>query len=138
MRQRQVDREHGGAVDDDFIRQPLDEIRILDREGTARRLVNVMAPRSGAVLHRGITVGTAVDPSTELVTEQPTRSSLAAVEDQLWAVHAKYLELFEEHMLRELKRRNVDTKVVMISRFTGARFATMRRSHSISSFPVWE
>ena len=45
-----------------------DEIRILDREGTARRLVNVMAPRSGAVLHRGITVGTAVDPSTELVT----------------------------------------------------------------------
>jgi Cu(I)/Ag(I) efflux system membrane fusion protein len=45
-----------------------DEIRTLDREGAARRLINVMAPRSGVVVHRGITVGTAVDPSTELVT----------------------------------------------------------------------
>jgi Cu(I)/Ag(I) efflux system membrane fusion protein len=45
-----------------------DEIRTLDREGVARRLINVMAPRSGSVLHRGIAVGTAVDPSTELLT----------------------------------------------------------------------
>jgi RND family efflux transporter MFP subunit len=45
-----------------------EEIRTLDQEGVARRLVNVMAPRSGAVLHRGIAVGTAVDPATELVT----------------------------------------------------------------------
>ena len=45
-----------------------EEIRGLDREGTPRRLVNVMAPRSGVVLHRGITVGTAVDPSTEILT----------------------------------------------------------------------
>ncbi len=45
-----------------------EEVRTLDREGTPRRLVNVMAPRSGVVLHRGITVGTAVDPSTELLT----------------------------------------------------------------------
>lgn len=35
--------------------------------------------------------------TSELVKEQPHRSSLAAVEDQLWATHAKYLELFEEH-----------------------------------------
>lgn len=41
---------------------------------------------------------------TALATEQPNRSSLAAAEQQLWALHAKYLELFEEHMLRELKR----------------------------------
>jgi multidrug efflux pump subunit AcrA (membrane-fusion protein) len=45
-----------------------EDIRTLDREGTPRRLVNVTAPRSGVVLHRGITVGTAVDPSTELLT----------------------------------------------------------------------
>ncbi len=45
-----------------------EEVRTLDREGTPRRLVNVIAPRSGVVLHRGITVGTAVDPSTELLT----------------------------------------------------------------------
>ncbi len=40
----------------------------LEREGAPSRLINVIAPRSGVVLHRGITVGTAVDPSTELLT----------------------------------------------------------------------
>jgi Cu(I)/Ag(I) efflux system membrane fusion protein len=45
-----------------------EDVRTLEREGTPRRLVNVLAPRSGVVLHRGITVGTAVDPSTELLT----------------------------------------------------------------------
>jgi len=45
-----------------------EDIATLDREGAPRRLVNVTAPRSGVVLHRGITVGTAVDPSTELLT----------------------------------------------------------------------
>jgi Cu(I)/Ag(I) efflux system membrane fusion protein len=32
------------------------------------RLTTVAAPRSGVVLHRGVSVGTAVDPSTEIVT----------------------------------------------------------------------
>lgn len=45
-----------------------EDVRTLDREGVARRVVNVVAPRSGVVLHRGISVGTAVDPSTELMT----------------------------------------------------------------------
>ena len=45
-----------------------EELRTLDREGVARRVVDVAAPRSGVVLHRGISVGTAVDPSTELMT----------------------------------------------------------------------
>jgi multidrug efflux pump subunit AcrA (membrane-fusion protein) len=45
-----------------------DEIRTLDRDGVARRLVTIVAPRAGTVLHRNISVGTAVDPSTELVT----------------------------------------------------------------------
>lgn len=44
------------------------EIQALEKSGTARRLVTVSAPRSGVVLHRGIAVGTAVDPSTELLT----------------------------------------------------------------------
>lgn len=44
------------------------EIAALERDGKARRLVTIFAPRSGIVLRRGVTVGTAVDPSTELVT----------------------------------------------------------------------
>jgi membrane fusion protein, copper/silver efflux system len=43
------------------------EIRTIEQSGEARRLVTVSAPRSGVVIHRGISVGTAVDPSTELV-----------------------------------------------------------------------
>lgn len=44
------------------------EIRAIEESGEARRLVTVAAPRAGVVLHRGISVGTAVDPSTEIVT----------------------------------------------------------------------
>jgi Cu(I)/Ag(I) efflux system membrane fusion protein len=45
-----------------------DEIRAIEDAGKPRRLVTVTAPRAGVVLHRGISVGTAVDPSTEIVT----------------------------------------------------------------------
>jgi Cu(I)/Ag(I) efflux system membrane fusion protein len=45
-----------------------DEIRTIEQSGEARRLVTVSAPRAGIVIHRGISVGTAVDASTELVT----------------------------------------------------------------------
>lgn len=44
------------------------EILAIEQAGEARRLVTVSAPRSGVVIHRGIAVGTAVDPSTELLT----------------------------------------------------------------------
>jgi Cu(I)/Ag(I) efflux system membrane fusion protein len=44
------------------------EIRRIEERGAPQRLVTVIAPRSGVVLHQGIAVGTAVDPSTELVT----------------------------------------------------------------------
>lgn len=44
------------------------EIDALERAGTPRRTLSIVAPRSGIVLRRGVTVGTAVDPSTELVT----------------------------------------------------------------------
>lgn len=44
------------------------EIRTIEASGEPRRLVTVTAPRAGVVLHRGISVGTAVDPSTEIVT----------------------------------------------------------------------
>ncbi len=44
------------------------EIRAIEETGEARRLVTVSAPRGGVVIHRGISVGTAVDPSTELLT----------------------------------------------------------------------
>jgi Cu(I)/Ag(I) efflux system membrane fusion protein len=43
------------------------EIAEVERTGTPRRLVTVVAPRSGIVIHRGISAGTAVDPSTELM-----------------------------------------------------------------------
>jgi Cu(I)/Ag(I) efflux system membrane fusion protein len=44
------------------------EIRALEREGAASRLVTITAPHDGTVLRRGVSVGTAIDPSTELMT----------------------------------------------------------------------
>ena len=44
------------------------DIDAIERSGEPMRLVTVVAPHSGVVVHRGISVGTAVDPSTELVT----------------------------------------------------------------------
>ena len=44
------------------------EIDAIERSGEPMRLVTVIAPRSGVVVNRGITVGTSVDPSTTLVT----------------------------------------------------------------------
>ena len=44
------------------------DIRAIEVAGEPRRLVTVSAPRGGVVVHRGISVGTAVDPSTELLT----------------------------------------------------------------------
>lgn len=44
------------------------EIAQVERTGRPMRNVTVVAPRAGVVLHRGIAVGTAVDPSTELLT----------------------------------------------------------------------
>jgi multidrug efflux pump subunit AcrA (membrane-fusion protein) len=45
-----------------------EEIRGVEERGEPMRLVTLAAPRSGVVLHRGVSVGTAVDPSTEIVT----------------------------------------------------------------------
>jgi Cu(I)/Ag(I) efflux system membrane fusion protein len=45
-----------------------EEIAAIEASGEPRRLVTVVAPRSGVVVTRGITVGTAVDPSTPLLT----------------------------------------------------------------------
>jgi Cu(I)/Ag(I) efflux system membrane fusion protein len=44
------------------------DIRAIEDEGVARRLVTVLAPHDGIVLRRGVSVGTAIDPSTELMT----------------------------------------------------------------------
>ena len=44
------------------------EIGQIERSGQARRLVTVVSPRSGIVLRRGVTLGTAIDPSTEIMT----------------------------------------------------------------------
>lgn len=44
------------------------EIADIERRGEARRLVTLTAPRSGVVIHRGISAGTAVDSSTEILT----------------------------------------------------------------------
>jgi len=44
------------------------EIGALERRGTPSRTVEILAPRTGTVIHRGVTVGAAVDPSTELFT----------------------------------------------------------------------
>ena len=44
------------------------EIDEIERAGEPKRLVTVVAPRSGVVVNRGVTVGTSVDPSTTLLT----------------------------------------------------------------------
>jgi Cu(I)/Ag(I) efflux system membrane fusion protein len=44
------------------------EIDAIEHTGEPKRLVTVVAPRSGVVVNRGITVGTSVDPSTTLLT----------------------------------------------------------------------
>lgn len=44
------------------------EIDAIERTGEPQRLVTVVAPRSGVVVYRGVTVGTSVDPSTTLIT----------------------------------------------------------------------
>jgi membrane fusion protein, copper/silver efflux system len=44
------------------------EIDAIEEGGEPRRLVTVVAPSSGVVVNRGVTVGTSVDPSTTLVT----------------------------------------------------------------------
>lgn len=44
------------------------EIAAIEESGEPRRLVTIVAPRSGVVINRGVTVGTAVDPSTPLLT----------------------------------------------------------------------
>lgn len=43
------------------------EIDRLEKSGTVQRLTTITSPRAGIVLRRGVTVGTAVDPSTELM-----------------------------------------------------------------------
>ncbi len=45
-----------------------EEITAIEESGEPRRLITVVAPRSGIVVTRGVTVGTAVDPSTPLLT----------------------------------------------------------------------
>jgi Cu(I)/Ag(I) efflux system membrane fusion protein len=44
------------------------EIDAIEQAGEPRQLVTVTSPRSGVVVNRGVTVGTAVDPSTTLLT----------------------------------------------------------------------
>jgi membrane fusion protein, copper/silver efflux system len=44
------------------------EIDAIEQSGEPRRLVTIVAPRSGVVVNRGISVGTSVDPSTTLLT----------------------------------------------------------------------
>jgi Cu(I)/Ag(I) efflux system membrane fusion protein len=44
------------------------EVHAVEQTGEPRRLVTVVAPRSGVVVNRGVTVGTSVDPATPLLT----------------------------------------------------------------------
>jgi Cu(I)/Ag(I) efflux system membrane fusion protein len=44
------------------------EIAAIEEAGAPNRLVTIVAPQSGVVVNRGVTVGTSVDPSTTLLT----------------------------------------------------------------------
>ena len=45
-----------------------EDIDAIEQSGEPKRLVTVVAPRSGVVVNRGVTVGTSVDPSTTVLT----------------------------------------------------------------------
>jgi membrane fusion protein, copper/silver efflux system len=45
-----------------------EEIDAIEQSGEPKRLVTIVAPRSGVVVNRGVTAGTSVDPSTTLLT----------------------------------------------------------------------
>ena len=45
-----------------------EEIDAIEQSGEPKRLVTIVAPRTGVVVNRGVTVGTSVDPSTTLLT----------------------------------------------------------------------
>jgi Cu(I)/Ag(I) efflux system membrane fusion protein len=44
------------------------DIERLERSGSPQRLTTLVSPRAGVVVKRGVTAGTAVDPSTEIMT----------------------------------------------------------------------
>ena len=44
------------------------DIETIEQSGEPRRLITIVAPRGGVVVNRGVTVGTAIDPSTTLLT----------------------------------------------------------------------
>jgi Cu(I)/Ag(I) efflux system membrane fusion protein len=44
------------------------DVRAIEEAGKPNPIVPIYAPRSGVLVHRGISAGTAVDPSTELMT----------------------------------------------------------------------
>lgn len=44
------------------------ELKAIEQQGAAHHLVKLVAPRSGVVLRRSVSPGTAVDPATELLT----------------------------------------------------------------------
>lgn len=58
----------GGRTRLGVLGMTLEEVAAIEASGEPRRLVTVVAPRSGVVVTRGVTVGTAVDPSTPLLT----------------------------------------------------------------------
>ena len=49
-----------------FFGMSASDIRAIEKAGKPNRVVTLYAPRSGILAHRGISVGTAVDPSTEI------------------------------------------------------------------------
>ncbi len=59
---------HGGRMRLGVLGMTPAEIDAIEQSGEPRRLVTVVAPRSGVVVNRGVTAGTAVDPSTTLLT----------------------------------------------------------------------
>ena len=44
------------------------ELAEIERSGTARRLVTLVAPHGGVVIRRGVSAGTSIDPATEIAT----------------------------------------------------------------------
>ena len=63
-----IEQEHARRHDLFPFPQAVADLDAIEQTGEPKRLVTVVAPRTGVVVNRGVTVGTSVDPSTTLLT----------------------------------------------------------------------
>jgi choline dehydrogenase-like flavoprotein len=73
------------------------DIRSIEASVKPRRVVTLLAPRDGVMMHRGIAVGTAVDPSTELmIVADLSRVWVLAEVPEFGAAHCDLIRQYQQ------------------------------------------